>query len=448
MSTVKSIKDNTILSNNYKLADKEKDNKIYKVVVRKINDYSKYKIDRKRDEVFIYKKYKENVWIPSQLTSYLKTSCGGDSLSTKIKYGRWVCQFLNYINNEIEMGYNKRFESLKENGLYGLTLYHLADFINSFRNTNSYQTVKEKENSLLMFYDYLYQLGITGEEAKIEKIPVPVKSGQNRKQVKWQIVNPFRGNPNYVIEYPDVEGNVSNVLKDMDEDVWNTFLDFAKVHSPHIVFGVAMQICGGLRQGEIVNLTIDSVNLRKDKNYIELSIQDRQAELFERGVDSRYSQVKKTRDGQPVFNFNGEIFELWDKHLEYVYNHPKRKHMTALFLDNFGQPMTGQVYQKEFHKLKWAFIKFLEDECHKIDLANKLKESSWGSHIGRHIFTNYLIKKGYLKNIMGYSDPKLLMILRGDSSTKSSEVYLDLKSITEAVSNEIDVISSIASSML
>lgn len=447
MNRVKSIKNNTIFNNNSDVINKDKDNKIYKIVVRTITDYSKYKIDRKRDEVFIYKKHEENVWFPSQLTSYLKTSCGGDSLSTKIKYGRWVCQFLNYINNEIEMGYNEKFKPLKEKGLYGLNLYHLADFINSFRNTNSYETVKEKENSLLVFYDYLYQLGITGEEAKIEKIPVPIKSGQNRKQVRWQIVNPFEGNPHYVIDYPDVERHTSNVLKDMDEDVWNAFLEFAKSHSPHIVFGVAIQMFGGLRQGEVVNLTIDSVSLREDKNYIELCIEDRQRELFERGVDTRYSQVKKTRDAQPVFNFNGEIFELWNKHLDYINNHPKRNHMNALFLDSLGQPMTGQVYQKEFHKLKWAFIEFLENECHKPNLADELRESTWGSHIGRHIFTNYLIKKGYLKNIMGYSDPKLLMILRGDTSVKSSEAYLDLKSITEAVADEIDKISAIASSM-
>lgn len=48
---------------------------------------------------------------------------------------------------------------------------------------------------------------------------------------------------------------------------------------------------------------------------------------------------------------------------------------------------------------------------------------------------------------MGYSDPKLLMILRGDSSVKSSEAYLDLKAITESVADGINIVSSIASSM-
>ena len=52
---------------------------------------------------------------------------------------------------------------------------------------------------------------------------------------------------------------------------------------------------------------------------------------------------------------------------------------------------------------------------------------SWGSHIGRHIYTNYLITNGLLKNIVGHNDPKLLMNLRGDSNTKSAEVYLNLE---------------------
>ena len=109
--------------------------------------------------------------------------------------------------------------------------------------------------------------------------------------------------------------------------------------------------------------------------------------------------------------------------------------------------MTAQVYQKEFHKLKWEFIKFLEDKCNKADLADEFRVKSWGSHIGRHIFTNHLIKKGYLKNIMGQHSSQLLMILRGDSSIKSSEAYLNLKSITESVADEIDIISAIAVSM-
>lgn len=419
----------------------------YKVKAIKIRDFSKYQ-NKERKEIIIVRQYPNSIaWIPSQLTSYLKTVCSTLSYSTKSKEAQTITSFLNYINNEISLGYNKAFEILRENGLYKLNLYHLAEFLNSLRNDNCYKTVKGKEYILLKFYDYLYKLGITGEDAKIEQIPVPIKSNDKRKQTRWQTVNPFVGNPNYIIEYPDIEKITSNVLKDMDEDVWHAFIDYARKYYPHIALGVTIQICGGLRQGEVVNLTIDSAELNRAKNYMTLSIQDRQNDLFARGVDTRYSQVKKNREGQPVFNFNGELFDIWDEHIRYLNNNPKRKHFNALFLDFHGQPMTAQVYQKEFHKLKWEFIKFLEDKCNKSDLAYEFRVKSWGSHIGRHIFTNHLIKKGYLKNIMGQHSAQLLMILRGDSSIKSAETYLNLKSITESVADMIDIVSTIAVSM-
>ncbi|MBQ8999649.1 MAG: site-specific integrase [Clostridium sp.] len=412
-----------------------------------IRDFSKYK-NKERKEIIIVKEYEETgAWIPSQLTSYLKTVCNNLSINSKAKEARYIVNFLNYLKEEVSLGYNPVFNTLRNKGLYGLNFYHLAEFLTSLQDVNKYETVKDKENILLKFYDYLHKIGVTGEDAKVERIAVPVKSGEKRKQVKWQIVNPFNGNPDYHITYPDTEGINSEVLKDMDEDIWNLFLDYARKHHKNIALGVAFQICGGLRQGEIVNLTINAVKLNKDKNHLTLSIMDRQSELFDRGVDTRYSQVKKPREDQPVFNFNGELFDIWDEHLEYLKNNKKIKNKSALFVDSNGQAITAQVYQKEFHKLKWNFIKYLEDECNKIDLANEYREKSWGSHIGRHIFTNYLIKKGYLKNIMGYSDPKLLMILRGDSSVKSSEAYLDLKAITESVADGINIVSSIASSM-
>lgn len=410
-----------------------------------IKDFSKYHNKERREIIIVRQLNNSDAWIPSKLTSYLKTMCNDMSINSKIKEARYITNFLNYINNEISLGYNKTFDNLKENGLYNLNLYHLAEFINSLQHKNSFETVKDKENILLKFYNYLYKLGITGENAKIEEIPVPIKTGDKRKKAVMQMVNPFEGNPDYIINYPSTERVHSKVLKDMDEDVWNALLNYARKHHPNIALGVTLQMFGGLRQGEIVNLTIDSVDFNKTNNYASISIEDRHDKLFNRDVDIRFSQVKKPRENQPAFNFNGELFDIWDEHMDYLKKLKKRDNMSALFIDSYGQPMTGQVYQKEFHKLKWNFIKFIEET--KPEIADKLKVKSWGSHIGRHIFTNHLIKKGYLKNIMGYSDPKLLMILRGDSSVKSAEVYLDLKSVTESVANEIDTISAIAISI-
>ena len=51
---------------------------------------------------------------------------------------------------------------------------------------------------------------------------------------------------------------------------------------------------GGLRLGEVVNLTHDAVEVFEDENYMSLSIDDRQKQLFlYRGINTEYSQVKK-----------------------------------------------------------------------------------------------------------------------------------------------------------
>ena len=66
----------------------------------------------------------------------------------------------------------------------------------------------------------------------------------------------------------------------MDEDVWNLFLDYAFKYHKNIALGVAFQMMGGLRLGEVVNLTHDAVEVFEDENYMSLSIDDRQKQLF------------------------------------------------------------------------------------------------------------------------------------------------------------------------
>ena len=119
------------------------------------------------------------------------------------------------------------------------------------------------------------------------------------------------------------------------------------------------------------------------------------------------------------------------------YNHD------ALFINAYGEPMTGEVYQKEFAKLKYNFLMFLKEEYPA--LFNNLASKTWGTHIGRHIYTNYLIKEGFVNNPnTGEINTKFLMILRGDSSEKSSSVYIDVQSVTNTVASQIDIVSRIA----
>lgn len=387
----------------------------------------------------------KNVWIPSSLTNFIYHKYNNKSLNTKMKVARTVCSFINYLYAQVIIGEDSQFEVLKERGLFGLNHGHLASYINYISRDEkriSYETVKDKENYLIKFYSFLNNRDITDKSAKINK--KLIKSNDSNKRGQYVEISPFDESDDYTIKYPSKNKSASKVLKDMEEDVWNRFLEFAEEHYPNIALGVAFQCMGGLRMGEVVNLSIDSIETCKSQQHIKVEIDDRQAEFFrDRNVNELKSQTKKNRFNQPVFDFNGNLFDLLDKHMKNLANNPKVKNTSALFVNSQGNPMTGESYYRYFMNLKNDFLEFLENEGFA-QLSNKLSKYKWGTHIGRHIFTNHLIKIGAVSDANGDPVAKYLMALRGDASERSSSVYIDTKAVIEVVIGKIDLMSRTA----
>ncbi|WP_238900266.1 site-specific integrase [Clostridium sp. YIM B02500] len=412
------------------------------------------RIPVRKNEIIIIKQLdiNSNVWIPSALTDFIKCYYLNASNNTKIKNAGILCGFINYINLQIELGEDKVFEELKSKGLFAIKHIHLAKYINYLSNKseirNSYNTIKIKESILLKFYDFIYLKGISSKEAKISKKVVSglrknSTNAFNTKRGQIVIISPFIDKAKYHIRYPDKTRKRCEQLKDMNDDVWKLFLEYAEENYINIALGIYFQIMGGLRMGEVVNLVMDSVKVDKHNDLILLDIEDRQNELFySRGINTLKSQVKKNRINQPVFNFNSRLFEVWEVHKRILNGNKKYHNHRALFIDSKGEPMSGEVYIKEFYKLKKEFIGFIETK--KPIIANELRVYSWGTHIGRHIYTNYLIKKGLINDSTGQSSSKMLMILRGDSSELSSSQYLDSKAVSEVVRNNLELISNIS----
>lgn len=395
-------------------------------------------------EVFILRCSSENnkTWVPSPLTYFLyhKYTANSCSNNTKMPSALTICNFLNYLNEQTRLDEDPCFRNLKDEGLYSIEFLHLAKFLNYISQKseikNSYKTVKKKEYYLLSFYKYLHDNGITGSNTK-----VITRTDKYGNEI---IISPFDEDDTITIHYPSKNNKSSRVLKDMETDVWNRFLDYAEEHYPNIALGVAFQFMGGLRRGEVVNLIINAIEPHKDKQHIRLHVADRQKELFlDRKVDLRKCQVKQERINQPVFNFNGELFKLLDKHLKNLANNTKVKNKQALFVDSQGHPMSGDSYNYYFTNLKADFIDFLDNKGYQ-KVVNTLNNSEWASHIGRHVFTNYLIKIGAVSDANGDPVSKYLMSLRGDKSEKSSAEYIDTKTVIDVVVDKIDLISQVA----
>ncbi|RFM18832.1 site-specific integrase [Clostridium botulinum] len=382
----------------------------------------------------------KKVWIPSFLTNFIYHKYNNCSINTKVKVARNICAFIDYVNNQVVLGEDKTFERLKDSGLYGI------NYISNKRgSSNSYDIVKQKEKYLFKFYRFLYSRGITSEAAKINmKI---VSSSEPNSGGHYVEMSPFEDNSEITIEYPSKRKIPSRILKDMEVDVWNRFLEFAEEHYPNIALGVALQFMGGLRLGEVVNLVISAVTLCREQRYMKVDIMDRQDELFgDRDIKMTKSQNKKIRFDQTVFNFNSELFEMYERHLKRLANNPKITNRNALLVNSFGEPMTGESYSRYFTNLKNDFIEYISSEGY-ITVADDLIKHDWNTHIGRHVFTNYLIKIGAVNDATSAPVARYLMVLRGDSSEKSSLTYIDVKAVIDVVIDKLDLISRVASSV-
>ncbi|WP_195251379.1 tyrosine-type recombinase/integrase [Romboutsia sp. 1001713B170207_170306_H8] len=411
-------------------------------------DLSGYKPKKKREVIIIkYDTNNEDVWIPSQLSDYLHVYKSEKSNNTKFSMGYAICEFINYTLEQVEKGENKDFEILKEKGFYGLNFKHVAEYITyiSKYNNLSYTTVRRKENVIIDFFKFLNQKNIlTDKDATVERKLIQIKrNGHSTRKGMYVSIHPFDNNPKYKVYRPaknpsSQDGEKKKApLKDMNEEVWMLMLEFAEERYPDIAFGVALQCMGGLRLGDVVNLTIDDVKAVKEQHVIYLNIEDRQIELFGK-KSCKKSEVKTVRENQPVFNFNGELFKSMDKYMNYL-NRQKRNNKNALFINSHGNPMTGNTYEQRFQKLKADFIDFLEYS--KPTEAYVLKEHTWATHIGRHIFTNFIIRKGLTQNSMGEHDPKILSALRGDKSIASALTYINPVALVESVTEIISQIS-------
>ena len=384
--------------------------------------------------------------LPSPLTYFVLKY--GKSYNTQRKYANELCGFINYLISKVQQGGNEMFEALKIQGLSGLTFYHLANYLNHISNNPEEQlsldTVLIKQNVLYNFYKYLSLSKINKlNDDVIEKMNILNSQVANRKRRK---VSPFDLCPDIVIKYPKQLTKSNGVLKDMPEELWNLFVEYAEEYYQPIAFGVLLTICSGIRRGGCVNLRVKDVKQHKHNHLLYLDIKDNQLELFgERDINLNNSQVKKVRKKQPVLPLHSRILEIFDTHKKYLMKVYNSQHIEdkALFVNADGLPMSGDSYSTYFSKLKQDFIEFLQNEGLPV-LAQQMREYRWATHIGRHIFTNTIVKKGYANGSGNKPIPKLVALLRGDSSEESSMVYIDEFTLSEAVSKNINDISKIA----
>ncbi|PFD40357.1 hypothetical protein CN285_13855 [Bacillus cereus] len=207
----------------------------------------------------------------------------------------------------------------------------------------------------------------------------------------------------------------SNTEHDIPHIYILRFLEIVFEIANPIALGVYMQIFGGLRVGEVVNIRTSDIKLigpyGQDGLLLNVKNSINRVDIKD-GSGSSY--VKKPRD-QLILGFRDWLRQLYKLHYQ---QYVKGSDINAIFLNKKGLPMTGASYRYYFTKAKKAFINYLKhskdpnDKIASIALSN----TDWSTHIGRGIFTNMLAEVA--------KNPQDVALLRGDDNLSSSLEYM------------------------
>lgn len=200
------------------------------------------------------------------------------------------------------------------------------------------------------------------------------------------------------------------------KDLISLFLKVAEVEAPDIVVGLLLQMYGGLRIGELLNLRYTDINIKDTGSHMPITfiVQDRWKEIFEGKKNIHLEQIKTERE-QIVIN-STFIRDYFNKYLKVRKDRVEIKSSALIINSKNYEAMRTQAYRYRFEKVKRKFleiVKYTSEEDY-VYLTSK----PWSTHIGRGIYTNILTYEMSM-------DASATALARGDLSTESAATYIE-----------------------
>ncbi|MGM9988041.1 MAG: site-specific integrase [Bacillaceae bacterium] len=399
-------------------------NYIFVVKENEIEEFIDNKVVKKRVvNIGVYNKINKVV-IPHPLTDFIlrRYEYQGNSINTVKAPAYVLCRFLNYIIDRISAE-DEDFIQLVHEGISGLKLIHGSRYITYLTNTGlKRSTVFYYENYIKEFYLFLKEQSLLNEDINFNLY-------QDQKG-NWLKHSLFKSS-SLGTKYPSrTHNNNKNMkLKDFGPNrnkLVIEFLEEAKEVAPEIAFALCLQFFGGLRRGEVVNITRADLDVKFRKS-LSVQIKDNRSTLFSHLKDTSAENPKRLNylEAHLAKQMILDSDLLWDyyethmKDLDIKLKSSFLKNPMILFYDKNGMAMSGRVYEKRFKKVKKSFLNKLAKSIGREDDYLFLKDSYWSTHIGRGIFTSFLLDM----------DLSVLQIAiaRGDTSIESVLDYIDAK---------------------
>lgn len=366
----------------------------------------------------------KNIDYPSPITNFIKSKYRrkNTSLSSQSNPAYCVCRFLNYCRDKVNNG-DYEFKELLQNGLFGLKRKHASIYISDLSRRSRAgelkpQYVRSIIRYLNIFYEWLNEEQILNDKVNFTYKVKSINNGSTNEGKL--IIQDIFDNGELGTVYPPKRNKKVYKLVDFGANRYklvDEFLNIAEQIAPEIYLGCCFQFFGGLRRGEVVNLTRSSL-IKFEDGYI-LDVIDNRHILFPDKKNTSSEQVKVARE-QSLF-WNKHISFALEKQFELLNIMKKKGKLPiseALLINPRmgGYPLTGKVYWDKFNLVKNELLAKLSKEG-KSKEFNFLSSKPWSTHIARGVFTNFCLDMG-----MSISETA---IARGDSDLSSVMAYVE-----------------------
>ncbi len=348
----------------------------------------------KKQVAFICLQNKETlVELVHPISEFIMENWKYSSYNTQRKHALNTTVFLNYLLEER----NK----YKLKSLLDLELQHAEDFLNKLTKAEkSRETVSDHERTISKLYRFL------SSQSCLPKVNPACFQSYINQEGETIHISPFK---NVIlpakISTPHEHSFPSKYLP--------LLFEIATLIAKPIALGIYLQIFGGLRVGEVVNIKRTSMKQSLDGHSLLLNIKESFFRTDIKDGDGA-NYVKKPRP-QQVFILKDWFTSLYEDHISIF---KPTDGTNALFVNRDGKAMSAKSYRQHFDKVKKYFIKVLKQSPNIDDklLGHHLSVTSWSTHIGRGIFSNMLAEIA--------QNPYDIAVPRGDDSLLSALTYL------------------------
>lgn len=226
------------------------------------------------------------------------------------------------------------------------------------------------------------------------------------------------------------------LLRDIPEAAIYILMEECKKHDRMIYFAVVLQIYGGLRASECMNLRRKNSPLSTtpgiELHYVGTSVTEIYLDLTQEyrmrrdGVD--VGKIKReTSSMTQIYHKNiPVVLDAYEEHLKLLSTSPYEEEYAPMFVSSGGKAMTTDTYQRRFNGLIHNHL------CPRLLKHSDPQLVAWGQALLTHNFPTHGLHHYFTVRLaMDGLDAAQIMAYRGDRNVDSAVVYLQHKGILE-----------------